>query len=57
MEAEIAENENLMEELTKQLKTLEEQAGEIMKTCQEAEASHCVHLQAYAVQYILNRVG
>lgn len=37
METEIAENEKLMEELTEQLKKLEDQAGEIMKSCQEAE--------------------
>uniref|UniRef100_A0AAR2KQI3 Structural maintenance of chromosomes protein n=1 Tax=Pygocentrus nattereri TaxID=42514 RepID=A0AAR2KQI3_PYGNA len=37
LEAEIAENEKLMEELMEVLKKLEDQAGEIMKTCQEAE--------------------
>lgn len=37
LEIEIAENEKLMEELTEQLKKLEDQAGEIMKSCQEAE--------------------
>uniref|UniRef100_A0AAR2JAZ3 Structural maintenance of chromosomes protein n=1 Tax=Pygocentrus nattereri TaxID=42514 RepID=A0AAR2JAZ3_PYGNA len=39
LEAEIAENEKLMEELMEVLKKLEDQAGEIMKTCQEAEST------------------
>lgn len=55
LETEIAENEKLMEELTEQLKKLEDQAGEIMKSCQEAEvckwctcndASLCIHIHA-----------
>lgn len=37
LEKEICENEKLMEELTEQLKKLEEQAGEIMQTYQQAE--------------------
>lgn len=37
LEKEIAENEKLIEELTEQLKKLEEQAGEIMQTYQQAE--------------------
>uniref|UniRef100_A0A4W4FM78 Structural maintenance of chromosomes protein n=1 Tax=Electrophorus electricus TaxID=8005 RepID=A0A4W4FM78_ELEEL len=38
LQSEIAENKKIMQELTEQLKMLEDQAGEIMKTCQEAEA-------------------
>lgn len=37
LEKEMGENEKLMEELTEQLKKLEEQAGEIMQTYQQAE--------------------
>lgn len=37
LETEMCENEKLMEELTEQLKKLEEQAGEIMQTYQQAE--------------------
>ena len=33
------ESKKTMEELTEQLKHLEEQAGEIMKACQEAEVN------------------
>ena len=34
------EGEKLIAELTVQLKTLEEQAGDIMKSCQDAEVTH-----------------
>ncbi len=37
MQGELEENEKSMAELTEQLKKLEEEAGEIMKACQEAE--------------------
>lgn len=37
LEKEMGENEKLTEELTEQLKKLEEEAGEIMQTYQQAE--------------------
>lgn len=37
MQGELEENEKSMAELTEQLKKLEEEAGEIMKACQDAE--------------------
>lgn len=37
VQAELEENEKLMAEYTEQLKKLEDEAGEIMKACQEAE--------------------
>lgn len=37
MQGELEENEKLIAELTEQLKKLEDEAGEIMKACQEAE--------------------
>ena len=37
VQAELEENEKSMAELTAQLKKLEDEAGEIMKACQEAE--------------------
>lgn len=37
VQAELEENEKSMVELTEQLKKLEDEAGEIMKACQEAE--------------------
>lgn len=38
-----------MEELTEQLKKLEDQAGEIMKSCQEAEV--CSHVLTYSLHH------
>lgn len=37
MQRELEENEKSIAELTEQLKKLEDEAGEIMKDCQEAE--------------------
>lgn len=37
MQTELEDNEKSMAEFTEQLKKLEDQAGEIMKACQEAE--------------------
>jgi len=37
VQSELEENEQLMAELTEHLKKLEDEAGEIMKACQEAE--------------------
>lgn len=37
VQAELEENERSMAELAEQLKKLEDEAGEIMKACQEAE--------------------
>lgn len=51
METEIADNEKLMEELTEQLKKLEDQAGEIMKSCQEAEVRYCAHVLTYGLYH------
>lgn len=39
LQSEQEENEKLMKDLTEQLKTVEDEAGEIMKSCQEAEVS------------------
>uniref|UniRef100_A0A667XVU8 Structural maintenance of chromosomes protein n=1 Tax=Myripristis murdjan TaxID=586833 RepID=A0A667XVU8_9TELE len=39
VQGELEENEKSMAELTEQLKKLEDEAGEIMKACQEAEVS------------------
>uniref|UniRef100_A0A8C7Y182 Structural maintenance of chromosomes protein 4 n=1 Tax=Oryzias sinensis TaxID=183150 RepID=A0A8C7Y182_9TELE len=39
LQSELEENEKLMTELTEQLKKVEDEAGEIMKACQEAEVS------------------
>lgn len=39
MQTELEDNEKLMAEFTEQLKKLEDEAGEIMKACQEAEVS------------------
>lgn len=47
LETEIEENEKLMEELTEQLKKLEDQAGEIMKSCQEAEVRCCARVNTW----------
>lgn len=55
MRAELEENEKLMAELTEQLKKLEDEAGEIMKACHEAEVAAC-HLR-YSYQNILNLLG
>lgn len=68
MQGELEENEKSMAELTEQLKKLEDEAGEVMKACQEAEVStlyslcaHCFvfslqifteHFQIYYVKYI-----
>lgn len=37
VEAELEENHKSMAELTEQLKKLEDEAGEVMQACQEAE--------------------
>lgn len=37
VQAELEENKKSMAELSEQLKKLEDEAGEIMKACQEAE--------------------
>lgn len=37
VQGELEENEKSMAELTEQLKKLEEEAGEIMKACQDSE--------------------
>lgn len=37
MQTELEDNEKSMAEFTEQLKKLEDEAGEIMKACQEAE--------------------
>lgn len=37
VQEELEENEKSMAELTEQLKKLEDEAGEVMKACQEAE--------------------
>lgn len=39
VQGELEENEKLKAELTEQLKKLEDEAGEIMKACHEAEVS------------------
>ncbi|XP_047247572.1 structural maintenance of chromosomes protein 4 isoform X2 [Girardinichthys multiradiatus] len=39
VQGELEENQKLMVELTEQLKKLEDEAGDIMKACQEAEAT------------------
>lgn len=39
LEGELVENEKSLGDLTEHLKRLEEEAGEIMKACQEAEAA------------------
>lgn len=39
LQSELEENEKLMTDLTEQLKKVEDEAGEIMKACQEAEVS------------------
>lgn len=44
VEGEIEENDKSMTELTEQLKKLEDEAGEVMKACQEAEVS-ALHLR------------
>lgn len=44
MQAELEENEKSMAELTEQLKKLEDEAGEIMKACQEAEVGTLAEL-------------
>lgn len=41
MQGELEENGKLMAELTEQLKKLEDEAGEIMSACQEAEVAAC----------------
>lgn len=45
LENDIRDNETLMEELTEQLKKLEEQAGEIMQMYQQAEVITRTHTQ------------
>lgn len=39
LQAELEENEKSLADFTEHLKKLEEEAGEIMKACQEAEVS------------------
>lgn len=41
VQAELEENEKLMAEFSEQLTKLEDEAGEIMKACQEAEVCPC----------------
>lgn len=47
VQAELEENEKLMAELTEQLKKLEDEAGDIMKACQEAEVGTCLRLLVF----------
>lgn len=44
LEAEIAENEKLMEELMELLKKLEDEGEGILKTCREAEVFWYIHI-------------
>lgn len=48
VQGELEENEKSMAEFTEQLKKLEEEAGEVMKACQEAEVSRLYSLQENA---------
>lgn len=47
VQGELEENEKLIAQLTEQLKKLEDEAGEIMKACQEAEVGtlYSLHLR------------
>lgn len=51
LEKDVGDNETLMEELTEQLKKLEEQAGEIMQTYQQAEVT--AHTILFLLCFIL----
>lgn len=48
VQGELEENDKSMAEFTEQLKKLEEEAGEVMKACQEAEVSRLYSLQENA---------
>lgn len=50
MQAELEENGKCLAELTEQLKKLEEEAGEIMKACQDAEVG--THLSFYFFRFL-----
>lgn len=54
VQAELEENEKSMAELTEQLKKLEDEAGEIMKACQEAEVGTLAALYDWDLLFLFS---